>query len=98
MVGVAGSVLSEADPPLLEADVNVAFTAEVTRADKVAPGARKDRSILKMAPTRASGAGAMTDRKKVSAYGRIFNILLRIKSQPLPPPPPPLPSHRTDEL
>lgn len=38
-----GSALSEADPPLSEADVNVAYTAEVTRAGKVAAGAGGDR-------------------------------------------------------
>ena len=65
MVGVAGSVLSEADPAVLEADVNVAFTAEVTRADKVAPGSKMERSALKMAPVKMKGATATADRKKV---------------------------------
>ncbi len=31
---IVGSSLSEADPPLSEADINVSFTAEVTKAEK----------------------------------------------------------------
>jgi hypothetical protein len=70
MVGVAGSVLGEANPPLLEADIQVAFTAEVTRSDKIAPGQALERNALKMAPVRVTGAGAATDRKKVSPRGQ----------------------------
>lgn len=36
---IIGSSTSEADPPLTEADINVTYTAEVTRASKGAPRA-----------------------------------------------------------
>ena len=51
---------------LLEADVAVAFQAEVTRVEKVAPGTQKLHSAMKMAPIRAPTA-TTTDRKKVRA-------------------------------
>ncbi len=49
---------------LMEADVAVAFQAEVTRVEKVAPGSQKPHSVLKMAPVRVVSHTA-TDRKKV---------------------------------
>ena len=63
---IVGSSISEADPPLSEADVNVAFTAEVTRAEKVAPG-HGDGALMraKMAPVKPLGPVVSCDRKKV---------------------------------
>lgn len=66
---------------LLEADVAVAFQAEVTRTEKVAPGSQKPHSALKMAPVRTV-SHTSTDRKKVRRQGRSMA------------PPPPLPAHK----
>jgi hypothetical protein len=66
-----GAALSEADAPLLKADVYVAFTAEVTRADKIAPGRGMERSALMMATSRPAATSAIsTDRRKVRASAR----------------------------
>ena len=62
-----GAASTDAAVPRLKADVYVAFTAEVTRADKIAPGAGMERSALKMATAArpATASAVMTDRRKV---------------------------------
>lgn len=55
---IVGSTLSEADVPLTEADINVTYTAEVTRRDKVAP--------------RVPGQSSTGDRKKMN-YNDFLN-------------------------
>lgn len=79
-----GSSISEADPPLSEADVNVAFTAEVTRAEKVAPG-HGDSALMraKMAPIKPLGPVLSCDRKKVR--GRVLSFPTRC-ALPFTPP------------
>ena len=67
---------------LLEADVAVAFQAEVTRTEKVAPGSQKPHSVLKMAPARVV-SHTSSDRKKVRRLS-VTDV----------GPPPPLPAHR----
>ena len=66
-----GGASTDAEVPLLKADVYVAFTAEVTRADKIAPGAGMERSALKMMTSRAAvSSGISADRRKVRAARR----------------------------
>ncbi len=61
---IVGSALSEAETPLVDADINVMFTAEVTRADKVARGV-DERTMSKSGPIKRVGALASADRRKV---------------------------------
>ena len=83
---IVGSAISEAEPPLLEADINVAFTAEVTRAEKVAPG-HGDGALMraKMAPVRPIGPVVSCDRKKVRRAGgaRVGRASARSSPSPL---------------
>lgn len=55
---------------LLEADIAVAFQAEVTRIEKVAPGTQKLHSALKMQIGPRVAPTTSADRKKVRAHQR----------------------------
>lgn len=82
-----GAAVTDADVPLLKADVYVAFTAEVTRADKIAPGRGMERSALMMATgvaagARASASAISTDRRKVRARRGIAATSPRSRAHP----------------
>jgi hypothetical protein len=78
-----GVSVSEADAPLLKADVYVAFTAEVTRAEKIAPGQGMERSALMMAPTRPAASSAISaDRRKVRRATNALRAALPTRSPP----------------
>lgn len=88
-----GVSVSEADAPLLKADVYVAFTAEVTRAEKIAPGHGMERSALMMAPTRPVASAAISaDRRKVRTR------LPELPRRHVPTHPPHIASPPADEL